>query len=212
VTGNIGIGDYSGATPPSSFIKNTASSGTTRAPLIYAQNSTGYQNALNVGTKDNIVDIAADYAGTANNSSLTFSTNPSAGVGVTTERMRVNDDGTIIIGSGEGATPSGNSGTPGNTVRAPNAGTANTPGANLTLAAGWGTGTANGGSAYLVGGTTGTGSNGNAYVRGGNSNSAFGAGVSQLIRAAAHISTPAAVRLMWGVRWSWARETVRAHL
>ena len=176
VTGNVGIGDYSGANPPSSLsIKNTTATGTTRAPLIYAQNSTGYQDALNIGTKDNIVDIAADYAGTANNSSLTFSTNPSAGAGVTTERMRVNYDGAIIIGSGEGATPSGNSSTPGNTLRAPNAGTANTAGANLTLAAGWGTGTANGGSAYLLGGTTGTGSNGNAYVRGGYSNSAEGA-------------------------------------
>ena len=176
VTGNVGIGDYSGANPPSSLsIKNTTATGTTRAPLILAQNSTGFQNALNVGTKDNIVDIAADYTGSVNNSSLTFSTNPSAGVGVTTERMRVNYDGAIIIGSGEAATPSGNSSTPGNTLRAPNAGAANTPGANLTVSAGWGTGTANGGSAYLTGGSTSTGSNGNAYVRGGNTGSNWGA-------------------------------------
>ena len=133
-------------------------------------NSTTTGNALVFGTSsgEGIASDRANSATTANQYGLDFYT-------ATTKRLSITNGGVVILGSGENATPSGNSSAPGNTLRAPNAGTANTPGANLTLAAGWGTGTANGGSAYVLGGSTGTGSNGNVYIRGGNTGSNWGA-------------------------------------
>lgn len=160
--GNVGIGGV--AQPTYSLqIKNATASGATRAPIFYAQNSTGYQNALNIGIQDNLVNIAADYAGTVNNSSLTFSTNPSAGAGTTTERMRVNYDGSIIVGSGEAST------TPtGNTLRAPsaNASSGNYAGGSLSIAGGNSYGAAAGGNVSITGGlTTTNGTNGSIVIR-----------------------------------------------
>lgn len=75
---------------------------------------------------------------------LVFSTVPD-GSNTLTERMRINNAGNVIIGSGEaGATPSGG------TLRAPNSGTGtgftDEVGTSLTIAAGNGTGTGGSGS------------------------------------------------------------------
>lgn len=104
--------------------------------------------------------ITSEVDGTPGNNDmpgrLVFSTTAD-GASSVTERLRINNAGNIIIGSGEASAT-----TTGNTLRAPNRTGTDVAGADLIIAAGNGTGT--GGSGYItlqtaVPGTTGTTAN-----------------------------------------------------
>jgi len=91
-------------------------------------------------------EILAEVDGTPGNNDmpgrLVFSTTAD-GASSSTERLRINNAGNIIIGSGEASAT-----TTGNTLRAPNRTGTDVAGADLIIAAGNGTGT--GGSGYIT--------------------------------------------------------------
>ena len=93
--GNVGIG----TTSPSEIlhVKSPGNNGGVWYSVFLGQNSTGYENALNVRVKDQITDLAADVIGQNFGSNLSFSTRPNAGA--ITERMRIDSAGNVGIGT-----------------------------------------------------------------------------------------------------------------
>ena len=98
VNGNLGVNTNTPAYPLE--VVNTSTVGSSLSNVLYAENSSGYRDALNVRVKDTITDIAADYKGPYSiNTNLTFSTNPAAGPGNLSERMRISGNGNVGIGT-----------------------------------------------------------------------------------------------------------------
>jgi hypothetical protein len=94
-SGNVGIGTSVPATQL--HVKSAGNVGGTFSSVLFAQNNTGFQDGLRVQVKDNITDLGADYAGTNHDANLTFSTRASGAA--LTERMRINQNGSIGIGT-----------------------------------------------------------------------------------------------------------------
>ena len=97
-TGKVGIGTSAPAYPLE--VVSPGATGSTFSTALYAENSTGYQDALNVRLKDTITDLAADYKGPyAIKTNLTFSTNAAGVPGTLTERVRITSAGNVGIGT-----------------------------------------------------------------------------------------------------------------
>jgi hypothetical protein len=78
-------------------LNNSNSTGSAFSNVFLGRNNTGFQNAFVARVKDNTTDLAADYANTANNTALTFSTRPSGGS--LTEQMKITHLGNVGIGT-----------------------------------------------------------------------------------------------------------------
>lgn len=154
-SGNVGIGMTNPSVPfdtqayATSFnMRSNRASGTAAAPTVVASGDTiqtitarGYDGAAYIDAAQ--ISAAVDGAPGTNDmpGRLVLSTTPD-GSATLIERVRVNNAGNVIIGSGEASAT-----TTGNTLRAPDRTGTDAAGANLVIAAGNGTGT--GGSGYL---------------------------------------------------------------
>jgi hypothetical protein len=90
-------------------VKRTdATVGASAYSIGWLQNATGYEDGLNVLVTDQVVTLAADYAGTNHGTSLVFATNSGASAFGAAERARITSGGNFKIGgSADRATTEG---------------------------------------------------------------------------------------------------------
>jgi hypothetical protein len=80
-------------------VKRTdATVGASAYSIGWLQNATGYEDGLNVLVTDQVVTLAADYAGTNHGTSLVFATNSGASAFGAAERARIDSSGNLGLG------------------------------------------------------------------------------------------------------------------